>query len=438
MEPTESVTPPGDDRVWQLQLIYHPDVSWVGARADIGTVALDRGCSAFGAGVFEGAGVSRQHASCELGDSGLPQLEDRGSRNGTFVNGLRVEAAALRAGDVVGLGRLLFLVVHEPPRILGTPPVEMVAESASLRQSWASATAGLQRGAVLVWGPAGTGKRTFAHALAGTDGATVPLETAVRAGGGVCSFAEVADVERHEQQALAAALRDTPVVVVGDRSVEACRAALHPELFEGLGCWPVRLAPLHERPSELAPLVLHFLRRYGGDACRPTPELMFALVRHRWPGNLAELESVVERAVVESDDEQVGVFADLRHLLSAPRSTRDASRGILHPPTDVFRFARDGKAFQVPGGEPVDMSRKEVLARMLAVFVEARQRWPGRALPVPELIMRCWPGEKMKPQAGSNRVYVALATLRKLGLRDVLLRDDGGYLLDPDVPVVLD
>jgi len=39
--------------------------------------------------------------------------------------------------------------------------------------------------------------------------------------------------------------------------------------------------------------------------------------------------------------------------------------------------------------------------------------------------------------AGASRVYVALGTLRKLGLRDVILSRDGGYLLDPQVKIVV-
>ena len=44
-----------------------------------------------------------------------------------------------------------------------------------------------------------------------------------------------------------------------------------------------------------------------------------------------------------------------------------------------------------------------------------------------------WPGERTLPEAGANRVYSAVRDLRKLGLRDVLVRADDGYRLDPRV-----
>jgi hypothetical protein len=52
-----------------------------------------------------------------------------------------------------------------------------------------------------------------------------------------------------------------------------------------------------------------------------------------------------------------------------------------------------------------------------------------------ELLEAGWPGERVGPEAGFARVRNALSTLRKMGLRDVLLTRDDGYLLDPAVPI---
>ena len=53
-----------------------------------------------------------------------------------------------------------------------------------------------------------------------------------------------------------------------------------------------------------------------------------------------------------------------------------------------------------------------------------------------DLLEAGWPGERVLPEAAANRVYVAVATMRKLGLRDVLLSRDDGYLLTTDIDVV--
>ena len=43
-----------------------------------------------------------------------------------------------------------------------------------------------------------------------------------------------------------------------------------------------------------------------------------------------------------------------------------------------------------------------------------------------ELLQRGWPGEQVTVEAGANRVYVALAQLRRLGMRDVIERCEHG------------
>ena len=62
-----------------------------------------------------------------------------------------------------------------------------------------------------------------------------------------------------------------------------------------------------------------------------------------------------------------------------------------------------------------------------------RRLHPGRPVPVTAIVEAGWPGERMRAAAGSTRVYTALSTLRRLGLRDVLVRaPGGGYLLMPE------
>jgi len=67
--------------------------------------------------------------------------------------------------------------------------------------------------------------------------------------------------------------------------------------------------------------------------------------------------------------------------------------------------------------------------------VRRRQESPGSPVTLAELQEAGWPLEAIRPTAAANRLHVALATLRNLGLRPVLLRKDNGYLLDPDLAV---
>ena len=52
-----------------------------------------------------------------------------------------------------------------------------------------------------------------------------------------------------------------------------------------------------------------------------------------------------------------------------------------------------------------------------------------------ELLEAGWPDERVSKEAGANRVRVALATLRKLGLKDHIQSRADGYLLLPELDV---
>jgi predicted ATPase len=95
----------------------------------------------------------------------------------------------------------------------------------------------------------------------------------------------------------------------------------------------------------------------------------------------------------------------------------------------------EGLRFTIDGGEPVDLSRRGPLRRVLHALVDARVRAPGNALGVHDILDAGWPGEKVQAEAGANRVYTAIRQLRRMGLEDYLLTRDAGYLLDPEKPV---
>jgi ABC transport system ATP-binding/permease protein len=62
--------------------------------------------------IFEAALVSRLHCRLTADASGQLVMEDLGSTNGTTVNGVPTARAVLRAGDVLGVGRVNFSVAN--------------------------------------------------------------------------------------------------------------------------------------------------------------------------------------------------------------------------------------------------------------------------------------------------------------------------------------
>lgn len=85
----------------------------------------------------------------------------------------------------------------------------------------------------------------------------------------------------------------------------------------------------------------------------------------------------------------------------------------------------------LPGRGPVDIHRRRVVRALFRTLVEQRLQHPGRPVHVQQLVQAAWPGERLVGDSGANRVYVAIATLRALGLGPLLHTRSGGYLLDP-------
>jgi DNA-binding NtrC family response regulator len=97
---------------------------------------------------------------------------------------------------------------------------------------------------------------------------------------------------------------DVRVVAATNRDLEAMMKAgqFREDLFYRLNVIPVLLPPLRERPSDIPALVQRFLDKanasHGTAIASIEPAAMDLLARHAWPGNVRQLESVMERAVL--------------------------------------------------------------------------------------------------------------------------------------------
>jgi transcriptional regulator with PAS, ATPase and Fis domain len=78
------------------------------------------------------------------------------------------------------------------------------------------------------------------------------------------------------------------------------------DLFYRLNVLPLELPPLRERDGDIGLLIRHFLnlhgRRKGKVALAVADDAMVALERYRWPGNVREVENLIERLVVLSEN----------------------------------------------------------------------------------------------------------------------------------------
>jgi transcriptional regulator with GAF, ATPase, and Fis domain len=84
------------------------------------------------------------------------------------------------------------------------------------------------------------------------------------------------------------------------------RGEFRGDLYYRLNVFPILLPPLRERREDIPALVKHFVeilgRRIGREIEHIPPETMSALSSYQWPGNIRELQNLIERAVILSND----------------------------------------------------------------------------------------------------------------------------------------
>ena len=97
---------------------------------------------------------------------------------------------------------------------------------------------------------------------------------------------------------------DARLIAATNRDLEALvrEQRFRPDLYYRLNVFPVRVPALRERPEDIPLLVRHFVQQYSRQTRKTIDaipaEIMSALTRYPWPGNIRELQNVIERAVI--------------------------------------------------------------------------------------------------------------------------------------------
>jgi two-component system, NtrC family, response regulator GlrR len=300
--------------------------------------------------------VSGLHCEFTVADS--LRVRDLGSKNGTFVGGVRIVEAILQPGDVVTAGdtRITLSIegtsevpLHDQDQFHG-----LVGQSAQMRALTARlAVLAASNTTVLVQGETGTGKERVAEALhlAGPR-AQAPLHTVdcgalpatlieselfghergaftgavqasagafERAQGGTLFLDEIGELPLELQPKLLRALESRTVRRLGgqksievdvrivaatnrDLAVEVAAGRFREDLYYRLAVVTLMVPALRERLDDLPLLVRHLAEEMGVDAAPFLGDAALdALRRHAWPGNVRELRNVLERAAVLSE-----------------------------------------------------------------------------------------------------------------------------------------
>ena len=203
----------------------------------------------------------------------------------------------------------------------------MIGRDAKLRQIIEIIkTVGPSDAAVLIEGESGTGKQLIADAihthshhcsgpLIRVNCAAVPpalfeaqLFGAIEAAnGGTLLIDEIAEIPSHVQSKLFRVLQEQkPCRLISSTSRNTTKllkdGRLKKDLYFCISTIKISVPPLRERLDDIPLIAQHFLDRFNKQYTkkirRISQETLFGLLRYDWPGNIRELESVIERAVL--------------------------------------------------------------------------------------------------------------------------------------------
>jgi transcriptional regulator with GAF, ATPase, and Fis domain len=326
-------------------------------------------------------------------------IQDAGSKNGTWLDGRRVTSAPLRDGALLELGHS-FLLYREAlsaagPELLDARELRPAASGlATLSPVLGAELDRLElvarsRVSILIRGETGTGKEVMAsaiHQLSGRpgrfiavncgalpeslveselfgsrkgafSGATEDRPGLVRSSEkGTLLLDEIGDLPLPAQAALLRVLQEEEVLAVGatypvkvdlrvvastHRDLDALvgEERFRSDLLARLSGFTLSLPPLRERREDLGLLIATLVRKLAGDAARDVtfaPRAARALLLHRWPLNVRELENCLSRAIVLAREGPI----DLEHL---PASLHSALEDRLAPAAAPRRPSKQEK-----------------------------------------------------------------------------------------------
>ena len=183
---------------------------------------------------------------------------------------------------------------------------------------------------------------------------------------------------------------DVRVVAATNRELEAevARGAFRADLYYRLNVIELRLPPLRQRREDVPLLAEHFVKRFAAELDRPKAQLSAEALRrlesYDFPGNVRELENIIERAIALSPSDLIGV-ADLPNL-KPPRPVV-ASSAVDIPPdgVDLDRLVADFERLWVSKAlEQASGVRKRAANLLGITFRSMRYRLAKLGLEKPE------------------------------------------------------
>jgi two-component system response regulator AtoC len=220
---------------------------------------------------------------------------------------------------------------------------------------------------------------------------------------------------------------DVRVIAATHRDLEQgiVEGVFREDLYYRLNIVRIEIPPLRDRPDEIIPLASFFLTKHHfGDQPLPalTPEMRTAMLNHRWPGNIRELENLVRQYLVVRDPD--GIVRELRSraqrenrskgvVAALPNSPQAATgpKAATQPPASEWNNVEAAPAGSVPQESP---SMADVSSSNLEKVDLARRAAETEVI-IQALNATLWNRKKAAVELGTD--YKALLyKMKKLGI----------------------
>jgi formate hydrogenlyase transcriptional activator len=151
---------------------------------------------------------------------------------------------------------------------------------------------------------------------------------------------------------------DVRVVTATNRNLgeEVRSGRFRRDLFYRLNVFPITLPTLRDRRDDLPALVRYLVDRLGRDLGKPiahiTPGSYQALERYDWPGNIRELENVIQQAIIVSHDGVLDLAAFVGESVQVETSARtppNGSRSLIDVERDHIQLVLETVGWRIEG-----------------------------------------------------------------------------------------
>ena len=388
------------------------NAGWVDIGPDPIVVGRNAACQV----VLEDGKVSAVHVELVATEQGV-RVRDLGSRNGTFVAGVRLADVYLLTATKLRLGEteIQFEPVRPEKITVSAIPAfgPMVAQSAGMRTIFEKLSkVGPTDLTVLITGETGTGKELVAQAVhlasprakkpfVVVDCGSIPptlaeatlfghergaftgavdkrLSPFLEADGGTIFLDELGELPVDVQPKLLRALAERRIKSVGGstyrevdvRVLAATRrdlvravntGAFRSDLYFRVAQVKVEMPALRQRVEDIPVLVRKMLKDLGDESAyeRVSNETLERLMRHDWPGNVRELRNAVQVAfALAVEGEELDIASHLGSLAETPQATPTIGSGGAAGTTN------SGAAFSLASfkGRQFQEAKRDVLA----------------------------------------------------------------------------